>query len=129
MSSMKSMVSNHAEVPLLKRLEGLRLDMARVDLKKVEELETDAREGFGRVLRRAVAISGWSEKEACAALGAVIDPEAPPIDKGQFSRWMSGKENPQMWRWMLVPRLRESLRHAEALDAGLMVEMVIRRPA
>ncbi len=111
----------------LKRLENVRAEMAKALLNTVEsDPEASAREAFGRVIRRAVALSGMSDKEACVALGAAVDVDAEPIDKAQFSRWLSGKENPQVWRFYAVRSLRDSLRAAEALDAGLVVETVIR---
>lgn len=110
---------------LLNRVEGIRGEMVSMDLNKVETAEDQARERFGSVLQRAVALSGMTDKEACVALGAVIDPSGDAIDKGQFSRWMAGKENPPMWRWYRVPRLRDALRAVEAMDAGLRVRTVI----
>jgi hypothetical protein len=111
---------------LLNRVEDIRGPMAKADLNLVEKVTEDqARERFGAVLQRAVALSGMTDKEACAALGAVVDPDGDPIDKGQFSRWLSGKENCHMWRWYRVPRLRDALRAMEAIDAGLRVRTVI----
>lgn len=47
------------------------------------------RQPVGAALGRAIAIAGWSLKEAAAVLG---------MDAAQLSRWVSGGETVQMHR-------------------------------
>ena len=54
-----------------------------------------------------------SDKEAAVALGECVT-GGGPIDAAQLSRWFSGDENPQVWRFHAVPALREAVaRHQQ----------------
>jgi hypothetical protein len=121
MVAMSASVQSGAGSTPRKSFDGLRPHMAKADLK---ELETAARADYGRLLEWAIAISGMNKSEACIALGECFE-GGKPLDPAQLSRWLSGTENPQMWRWQRVQRLRDSLRVAEAMKHGLRVRTVI----
>ncbi len=90
--------------------------MAKAALPVLTEREKRAK--YGQILRRAHQVANLTRKEAALALG---------VDEGQLGRWLSGDENPQVWRYMASLVLRDALRIAEAEDAGhVVVETVIR---
>ena len=79
----------------------------------------EERAAYGAVLRRASELVGMNRDQTAQALGA-----AP----AQISRWWSGDENPQVFRYYRHPRLRAALRLAEALtDDRVHVETIIRQ--
>lgn len=96
------------------RLEDVRPQMAKVDLKKVE---TTAKEQHGRVLARAIQIAGLTRKEAAA----LVD-----LDEQSLSRQLSAKEAQQTWRFQQHPTLGPALLLAQAEDeTGVVVRHVI----
>jgi len=96
------------------RLEDVRLEMAKADLKKVEQAQ---REAHGRVLARSIQIAGLTQKEAAAALGT---------DESTLSRWIAAKEAQQTWRFQQHRTLGPALLLAQAEDeTGVIVRHVI----
>lgn len=96
------------------RLEGVRIDMAKADLKKLEALQ---REAHGKVLARSFEIAGVSQKEAAALLG---------LDVSTLSRQLAAKEAQQTWRWQQHPKIGPALLLAQAEDeSGVVVRHVI----
>jgi len=94
------------EVPLV---------MAKASLNKVEE--SQARKGFGEILRRAVELAGLIEKEAAEQMG---------VDRAQFARWLGGQENPQVWRFQRHPLIGPALIAAQAeVTPGATIRTVI----
>lgn len=99
------------------RLEDVRLDMAKADLKKVEQQQ---REAHGRVLARSIQLAKLSHKEAAAALG---------LDESTLSRQLAAKEAQQTWRFQQHDRLGPALLVAQAEDeTGVIVRHVIEVP-
>lgn len=81
----------------------------------------DERAAYGQILRRASELAGMNRDQTAEALHA---------EPAQVSRWWSGDENAQVWRYHRHPRLRAALRLAEALtDETVHVETVIRQRA
>lgn len=90
--------------------------MAKVDLKKKDD--DTARREFGQVLARSVELAGLIDKVAAGELG---------VDAAQFSRWLLGKENAQVWRWAQHDVLGPALIAAQAeVTPGATVETVIK---
>ncbi len=54
----------------------------------------------GRAVARAVAMTGWSHKEAAAQIG---------VDDAEFGKWLSGGRRPQFDRLFAVAALRQPL--------------------
>ena len=81
-------------------------------------------EAIGTALQRAVALVGWSNKEAAAKVG---------VDDAEFGKWLSGGRRPQLDRLFAVAELRQPLIVALAELAGEGVEVqtvvTIRRTA
>ena len=97
------------------KFDDVRPQMAKADLNKVDDSVKRAR--FGRVLRRAVELAGLVEKEAAERMKA---------DRGQFSRWLSGIENAQVWKFHADDLLGPSLLAALAEDTeGASIRQVI----
>jgi hypothetical protein len=90
--------------------------MAKADLSAITIREK--RQKYGDVLRRTSEIARMNRDETADAL---------QVDKAQISRWWSGEENPQTWRYHQHPRLRECylLAQAEA-DGNVELETVVR---
>ena len=84
-------------------LDDVPLVMAKADLTKGDEER--GREEYGQILRRSVELAGLTEKDAAARLG---------VERSQFSRWLSGKENAQVWRWHADDVLGPALIQAQA---------------
>ena len=79
------------------RLDIGRPRMAKADAKKVD---ADWQAAVGEAVRRAVASSGLSDKEAAAKVG---------VDPTEFSKWLKGERRPHFDRLFAVPELREPL--------------------
>ena len=78
-------------------------------------------ERIGGAIQRAVAIAGWSNKEAASRVG---------VDDAEFGKWMSGGRRPQMDRLFAVEELRWPLIQCLAqLDEQNEVVTEIRRRA
>lgn len=99
------------------RCDDVKPRMAKADL-PVRTLR-DERAEYGAILRRASEIAGYNRDQTADVIGA---------DKAQVSRWWSGDENAQLWRYRRDARLWAALRIAEAESAGdgVEVETVIR---
>jgi len=79
----------------------------------LKNLEMDGRTMIGAAISRAIALVGWSQKEAAGKLN---------LDQGQFAKWISGQERPQMDKLWAVPELRIPLvqAFAEQLEEELV---------
>ena len=96
-------------------LDDVRPQMAKADLKKVDE--DTLRRNFGEILRRAVELAGLIEKEAADQLA---------VDRAQFSRWLSGKENAHVWKFQAHELLGPALIAAQAeVTPGATIRTVI----
>lgn len=85
---------------------------AKLDLTNREE-----RAEYGAILRRASEIAGLNRDETADAL---------KVDPAQVSRWWSGDEAAQPWRYRRCEKLRRALIAADAEDAtGVIVRTVI----
>jgi hypothetical protein len=62
--------------------------------------EMGRKEAIGRAIQKAVAVVGWTNKEAAAKVG---------VDDSQFGKWLSGAERPQFDRLAEVDELCEPL--------------------
>jgi len=103
----------------LNRFANVTLRQAKADLHSVENAD-EGRASFGAVLRRAVELAGLAEKDAADRLG---------VDRAQFSRWFSGKENAQVWKFHADPVLGPALIRAQAeATRGVAVRTVIDIP-
>lgn len=92
--------------------------MAKVDLKPRED---DAKAQIGRVVANALAMLGWSQKEAAARMDR---------DPAQVARWIAGTERPQLDALWALEELRWPLVQCLArLDAANEVVVEIRRRA
>lgn len=83
--------------------------------------DTNFRQQIGGAIQRAVAIVGWSNKEAAAKVGA---------EDSQFGKWISGAERPHLDRLFAVEELRGPLVIALASlaeNAEIATEIRIRR--
>lgn len=74
------------------------------DIGKARMAKADARkpdiawnERIGAAIQRAVALVGWSNKEAAAKVG---------VDDAEFGKWLSGGRRPQMDRLFALDELR-----------------------
>ena len=73
---------------------------------------------YGAILRRASELAGMNRDETADAL---------QVDKAQISRWWSGDENAQTWRYQRHAVLKQTLLVAQAeATQGAVVEMLIR---
>lgn len=91
--------------------------MAKADLAGVKKVDDVGRQRFGAVLARSVELAGLIDKEAAARL---------KVDDGQFSRWLRGVENPQVWRFHQDELLGPALIAAQAeVTEGATVRTVI----
>ena len=96
------------------KFDDVPLVMAKA-LNKVDE--SLARKGFGEILRRAVELAGLIEKEAAEQMG---------VDRAQFSRWLGGLENPQVWRFQRHALIGPALIAAQAeVTPGATIQTVI----
>ena len=90
--------------------------MAKADLPVVTIREE--RGEYGAILRRASELAGMNRDQTADALR---------VDKAQISRWWSGDENAQTWRYQRHPVLKQTLLVAQAeATQGAVVEMRIR---
>lgn len=99
-------------------LDGVAPRMAKVGLARLKNLEQDRyRKQFGQILRRAVELGGLIDKEAADQLG---------VDPAQLSRWYSGAENAQCWRFHAHETLGPCLLAAMAEETpGATIRQVI----
>ena len=101
-------VSSHPVFPDIGRPQ-----MAKVD---VRVPDTAWNELLGRAIQRAVALVGWSNKEAAAHIG---------VDDAEFGKWLSGARRPQFDRMFAVQPLREPLCVSLAQMVGAAVRTQI----
>jgi hypothetical protein len=80
----------------------LSLDMPRASMAKasVQEMDIDWLRAVGQSIARAVALVGWSHKEAAASIG---------VDAAEFGKWLSGERRPHLDRLLAVNALRRPL--------------------
>lgn len=117
---MRQSIAGLAAAAPLKKFETVRPRMAKA-LNAVEDSLTRERRRVGAALRRAAAIVGLDDKEVCALLGT---PEKP-LDKGQYSRWLSGDENINLAR-VYGTKLHGPFALEQARDAdGCVVETTV----
>lgn len=85
----------------------------------VNSPDIDWQEQIGRAIQRAVALVGWSNKEAAAKVG---------VDDAEFGKWLSGARRPQFDRLFAVEALRWPLILCLAtMDDENEVETTIKR--
>lgn len=90
--------------------------MAKADARK-PDIEWNAR--IGGAIQRAVALVGWSNKEAAAKAG---------VDDAEFGKWLSGARRAQMDRLFALEELRWPLTQClAALDEQNEIVTSIRR--
>lgn len=77
-------------------------DIARPQMAKanVRIPDIDWMRQVGAAIARAIAIVGWTSKEAAAKVG---------VDDAEFGKWLSGARRPQFDRLFAVPELRQPL--------------------
>lgn len=81
----------------------------------------EERAEYGAILRRASEIAGMNRDQTADAL---------KVQPAQISRWWSGDEPAQVWRYRRNQKLRTALIAADAEDAtGVIVRTVIEFPA
>jgi hypothetical protein len=92
--------------------------MAKAGLTPINKLdEAKFRAYFGAILGRAIELAGLIDKEAADQLG---------VDPAVLSRWLSGKENAQMWRFQAHETLGPALLAAQAeATPGATIRTVI----
>ena len=90
--------------------------MAKVAL--VDPTLREKRAEYGQILRRASELAGMNRDQTADAFG---------VDPSQISKWWSGDENPQTWRYRQHPRLRLTYLKAQAEqdDVNVKVRTVI----
>ena len=87
--------------------------MAKAELPAVTLREKRA--DYGRILRRARELAGMNRDECARALG--------DVDPAQVTRWESGDENPQTWRYRRNPTLRAAYKLAQGEADGAVLEL------
>lgn len=78
-------------------------------------------ERLGGAVARAIAMVGWSHKEAAARIG---------VDDAEFGKWLSGGRRPQFDRLFAIQELRQPLivsLAALAEDVEVVTEIRMRR--
>jgi len=92
-------------------------DIGKKRMARIPDIEWNAR--IGGAIQRAVAIVGWSNKEAAANAG---------VDDAEFGKWLSGGRRPQMDRLFALEALRWPLiQTLAALDEQTEIVVEIRR--
>ena len=74
-------------------------DIGKCRMAKAEAQKPDIdwNQQIGRAIQRAVALVGWSNKEAAANVGA---------NDAEFGKWLSGNRRPQFDKLFAVEELR-----------------------
>jgi hypothetical protein len=112
---MSSMPDRLADAPRISR-ETPKARMAKATMPDVTISEKRA--AYGQILRRASELAGFNRDQTADAL---------KVDPAQISRWWSGAENPQGWRYQDHPVLKQTVLVAQAeATQGAVVEMLIR---
>lgn len=94
-------------------------DIGKKRMVRIPDITWNAR--IGTAIQAAVAIVGWSNKEAAAMVG---------VDDAEFGKWLSGGRRPQLDRLFALEALRWPLIQCLAkLDEQNEVETTIRRRA
>jgi hypothetical protein len=103
------------------------LDIGRPVVAKaaVHSVDMDWLRAVGQSIARAVAIVGWSHKEAAASVG---------VDAAEFGKWLSGERRPHLDRLLAVDALRRPLVVSlagldESARISTTIEFDARRPA
>ena len=114
---MRTTVAVPAVPDHLQRLENLRPEMAKVELKK---LETHWREQIGQAIDYAISLANRTQKEVWVALGHE--------DGAMLGRWIAGSERPHFDKLFAIEWLRKPLVIALAglAGQGVSLETVIR---
>lgn len=99
-------------------LDGVMPRMAKAGLTPINKLDEGRfRAYFGQILGRAIELAGLIDKEAAVQLG---------IDPAVLSRWLSGKENAQVWRFQAHETIGPALLAAQAeVTPGARIRTVI----
>lgn len=99
-------------------LDGVRPSMAKAGLTPIKKLdEAKFRAYFGGILGRAIELAGLIDKEAACQLN---------VDPAVLSRWLTGKENAQVWRFQAHELLGPCLIAAQAeVTPGARIRTVI----
>jgi hypothetical protein len=107
---------SHSVTPDGHRPQAVLPDIGKKLMAKADAQKPDIawNERIGGAIQRAVAIVGWSNKEAAAKVG---------VDDAEFGKWLSGGRRPQFDRLLAVPELRWPLLCALA-DVTGEAEMV-----
>ena len=109
-----SVTAEHARTHHI-RSESPKARMAKAALPDLTLREKRAE--YGRILRRASEIAGMNRDETATAL---------TVQAAQVSRWWSGDEPPQSWRYQQHPKLRVAyLRALAEADHTVTVRTVI----
>lgn len=95
------------------RCETPRPRMAKADLMTPTVRENRAE--YGKILRRARELAGMNRDEAARALGN--------IDPSQVTKWETGEENPQTWRYRRHPLLKHGYKLAQGEADGAVLEV------
>lgn len=66
----------------------------------VQKLDIEWMRAIGAAIERAIAMVGWSKKEAAAKVG---------VDPAEFGKWLSGERRPQLDRLFSIEDLREPI--------------------
>lgn len=75
----------------------------------------EQRAQYGQILKRTRELAGLNRDETARALGG--------IDPAQVTRWESGDENAQTWRYRRHPRLKAAYKLAQGEADGAVLEL------
>jgi ribosome-binding protein aMBF1 (putative translation factor) len=95
------------------RCEAPRPRMAKAVLPDLTLREKRAE--YGRILKRARELAGMNRDECARALG--------DVDPAQVTRWESGDENQQTWRYRQNPTLKAAYKLAQGEADGAVLEL------
>lgn len=119
---MSTVMSRHPEA-VAERAQRIRCEAPapRMAKMKLDRTIYEERAEYGAILRRASELAGMNRDETARAL---------MVDPAQVSRWWSGDEPAQPWRYRRHAKLRQALIAADAEDAtGVIVRTVIEFPS
>lgn len=74
--------------------------MAKANVRIADISEPDWLRAVGQAIGRAIAIVGWSLKEAAGKVG---------VDDREFAKWMTGERRPHLDRLFAIEELRKPL--------------------
>lgn len=70
---------------------------------------------YGRILKRARELAGMNRDECARALG--------DVDPSQVTKWETGEENQQTWRYRRHPTLKAAYKLAQGEADGAVLEL------